>query len=43
MCIRDRTDTIHDILDQLRDSIYPMKGQYFLAAGIRFTSFQLID
>ncbi|MBK7218724.1 MAG: hypothetical protein IPH95_17120 [Candidatus Promineofilum sp.] len=39
----DRTDTIHDILDQLRDSIYPMKGQYFLAAGIRFTSFQLID
>ena len=38
-----RTNYIHDILDQLRDSIYPMKGQYFLAAGIHFTSFELID
>lgn len=38
-----RAAYIHDILDQLRDSIYPAKGQYFLAAGIHFTSFQLID
>ena len=38
-----RTDYIHEIMDTLRDSIYPMSGQYFLAAGIHFTSFQLID
>lgn len=38
-----RAAYIHDILDQLRGSIYPMKGQYFLAAGIHFTSFELID
>ncbi len=34
---------INNILDQLRGSIYPMKGQYFLAAGIHFTSFELVD
>jgi len=34
---------INAILDQLRGSIYPMKGQYFLAAGIHFTSFEQID
>ena len=38
-----RVAYIHDILDQLRGSIYPMKGQYFLAAGIHFTSFELVD
>ena len=38
-----RVAYIHDILDQLRGSIYPMKGQYFLAAGIHFTSFEQID
>lgn len=38
-----RANYIHDILDKLSDSIYPMEGQYFLAAGIRFSSFQLID
>lgn len=39
----ERTNYIHDILDQLRGSIYPMNGQYFLAAGIHFTSFELVD
>ena len=38
-----QSNYIHDILDQVRGSIYPMKGQYFLAAGIRFSSFELID
>lgn len=38
---------IHDYVDQqlqlLQKSVVPTSGEYFFAAGIRFTSFELID
>lgn len=40
----DKTkDSKNNLLDDLKNKIIPEKGQYFLAAGIKFTSFQIIN
>lgn len=38
-----RRDHINKEITKLRESIYPQIGQYFLTAGIRFSSFEMID
>lgn len=39
----DRRMMLTNVLNSLHDSIQPADGQYFIAAGIKFTSFKLID
>lgn len=34
---------LQEEITKLRDNIYPKAGEYFLAAGIRFSSFEMID
>lgn len=39
----ERASALTGVLTQLHDAIPPANGQYFIAAGIKFTSFKLID
>jgi hypothetical protein len=36
-------ETIKSVLDQLRTTVVPAAGEYWVAAGIRLTSFEMID
>ena len=38
-----RRQVLTSVLSSLHDSIPPSNGQYFIAAGVKFTSFKLID
>ncbi|MCB9275362.1 MAG: hypothetical protein H6564_15060 [Lewinellaceae bacterium] len=40
---KGRREYLQQELTRLRYAIYPKKGEYFLAAGIRFSTFEMID
>lgn len=39
----DRRKYLQQKMELIREVIYPKPGQYFLALGVRFTSFEIID
>jgi len=41
--LSERRSYLTNEITKLRDYIYPKAGEYFLAAGIRFSSFEMID